>query len=212
MTPTDTKTRLLDAAERLFSHQGFANTSMRAITTEAEANLAAANYHFGSKEELLNAVLERRLLPLNQERSARIDQVLSKAEAAGHKPIAEELLRAFIEPTLAFRHGSSGSRDFISLVGRSMTSADPAVRERFIALVQPLFFKLHQALCRALPQLSSELVFTRLFFVMGAMSHCLCFAGTAQVFETGKRCDFDNDSFLTDHLIRFVTAGLEAPC
>ena len=52
----DTKEKILDAAERLFAEHGFASTSMRDITTEADVNLAAVNYHFGSKLALLQAV------------------------------------------------------------------------------------------------------------------------------------------------------------
>ncbi|CAA9412384.1 MAG: Transcriptional regulator, AcrR family, partial [uncultured Rubrobacteraceae bacterium] len=44
-TATDTKTRILDAAERLFAERGFEGTSIRAVTAEAGANLAAVGYH-----------------------------------------------------------------------------------------------------------------------------------------------------------------------
>ena len=64
----DTKTRILDAAEGLFMAHGFEATSLRQLTAAAGVNLAAVNYHFGSKEELFQAVLTRRLDPMNQER------------------------------------------------------------------------------------------------------------------------------------------------
>ena len=63
-----TKERLLDAAEALFMEHGFEATSLRLITAAAEVNLAAVNYHFGSKEELFQAILTRRLDPMNQKR------------------------------------------------------------------------------------------------------------------------------------------------
>src|ERR1043165_6606444 len=63
-----TKTRILDVAEALFMEHGFEATTLRQITAAAEVNLAAAHYHFGSKEELFEAVLRRRLDPMNQER------------------------------------------------------------------------------------------------------------------------------------------------
>ncbi len=212
MTQTDTKTRLLDAAESLFSQQGFANTSLRAITTAAKANLAAVNYHFGSKEALLRAVLERRLLPLNQQRSNRIDQVLTEAVMSEAIPGTEALVRAFVEPTFAFRRNSIGSSEFISIVGRAMTSADPAVRDLFLALIHPLINKLHLALCLALPHLPSKLIFTRLFFTMGAMGHCICLSGFSQMFKDNSDSNPEDDDFMTNNLINFVTAGLEAPC
>ena len=58
---SDTKTRILDAAEKLFAERGFSETSLRLITSKAEVNLASVNYHFGSKKELIRAVLARYL-------------------------------------------------------------------------------------------------------------------------------------------------------
>src|SRR5580765_1237727 len=74
---TDTKSKILDAAEELFMEHGFEATSLRLITTAATVNLAAVNYHFGSKEELFQAVLTRRLDPMNRDRM----QLLSSYEA-----------------------------------------------------------------------------------------------------------------------------------
>ena len=212
MSQADTKTRLLDAAEQLFSREGFANTSLRNITAAADANLAAANYHFGSKEALLTAVLERRFHPLNAERQRRLDAVLTEAAAQKRPPRCEELLRAFIEPTICFRQQDQGSREFVKLVGRSLTAADPLVRAQVIALVQPLFVQLHRALCQALPHLPPTQIFTRLFFVMGAMGHCLCFQGVPEIFKTCPDCNPEDDQFMLNSLIAFAKAGLEAPC
>src|SRR5947208_16884641 len=63
-----TKERILDSAESLFMEHGFEATSLRSITAAAAVNLAAVNYHFGSKEELFQAVLTRRLDPMNHAR------------------------------------------------------------------------------------------------------------------------------------------------
>jgi len=121
-------------------------------------------------------------------------------------------MRAFIEPTFAFQRDKNGSREFISIVGRAMTSADPVVRDHFLALVHPLIDKLHQSLCLALPQLPADLIFTRLFFTMGAMGHCIGFSGMAQMFRDKPEPTPEDDVFMTNSLITFVTAGLEASC
>ena len=71
---TATKERILDAAEGLFMEHGFEATSLRSITAAAAVNLAAVNYHFGSKDELFQAVLTRRLDPMNQRRVALLDR------------------------------------------------------------------------------------------------------------------------------------------
>jgi AcrR family transcriptional regulator len=79
----NTKERLIDSAEHLFAQNGYHNTSLRAITTKAEANLAAVNYHFGSKEALITAVLERRLLPLNDLRRQRLAALREQVKKTG---------------------------------------------------------------------------------------------------------------------------------
>ena len=127
----ETKTRILDAAERLFAEHGFSDTSMRDITTAADVNLAAINYHFGSKESLFIAVMERRTIPINRERIRRLDAL---EVDAGTKPVtAENLVRAFLSPMLESRSGwtESDSRDsFLKLVGRSHTELEPTLHAK----------------------------------------------------------------------------------
>ena len=89
-TARGTKERILDSAERLFAEQGFAGASMRAITTAAGANLAAVNYHFGSKESLIDAVFARRLQPINRERLEWLDRL----ESAGNPSLHAHIIRA----------------------------------------------------------------------------------------------------------------------
>src|SRR3954453_22954021 len=91
-TSPDTKTRILDAAESFFMEHGFEATSMRQLTTAAGVNLAAVNYHFGTKEELFQAVLTRRLDPMNQERIELLDEL--EREAAGKPASCEKILAA----------------------------------------------------------------------------------------------------------------------
>src|SRR5437016_9525270 len=97
-TSADTKTRILDAAERLFVEHGFEATSLRAITTAAGVNLAAVNYHFGSKEELFQTVLSRRLDPMNQE---RMDLLAELQRNAAPAPVpCDRILTAMFIPAL----------------------------------------------------------------------------------------------------------------
>ena len=60
-----TKQRILGAAEDLFARRGFAGASLRQVTAAAKVNLAAVNYHFGSKDRLIEEVFRRRLDELN---------------------------------------------------------------------------------------------------------------------------------------------------
>src|SRR5437868_10883477 len=102
----DTKQRILDVAEQLFADNGFAGTSLRRIIAAAEVNLAAVHYHFRSKESLLEAVLMRRMVPLNDERLALLNQL--EQEARGEGADLEEILVAFIGPPMRLILNPSG--------------------------------------------------------------------------------------------------------
>src|SRR5258708_307092 len=120
----ETPERLMDVAERLFAEHGYSNVPTRTIAQEANANSAAVHYHFGSKEGLLAAVFRRRLDPLNLERVARIEESVRRSAGA---PNAEDVLRAFIEPTLR-KPRDEGERHFRLLSGRASTDPNPEVK------------------------------------------------------------------------------------
>ncbi len=204
----DTKERLLDAAEALFARQGCHATSVRAITRAAKANLAAVGYHFGSKEGLIEAVIDRRLTPLNRAREAQLDAAVDAAAAAHHPPEVTEVLRALIEPTLRFRAHEPASPDFIALIGRVIHEPEAHVRDYFFARMRPLFDRLLPALCDALPDLSREVVTWRLHFCIGAFAHTLFLAATP-VPLAGGEVDVEPDRLL-DLLLPFLSAGMEA--
>jgi AcrR family transcriptional regulator len=212
MTPVegmevDTKQRLLDAAERLFAQQGFHATSLRAITGEAGANLAAVNYHFGSKEGLMEAVIDRRLTPLNKQRTAALDAALVTAAAEGRRPEAREVLRAFIEPTLRFRQAES--RDFIALVGRMVSETDDTLRRIFVGRMEPFRNRVFEALKLALPDVSEAILNWRLHFTIGAMAHTM-FMVNKHPFPGAAPTEPDTEGLL-GLLLPYVTAGMEAP-
>ncbi|GMT46982.1 MAG: TetR family transcriptional regulator [bacterium] len=210
MSLSETKERILDSAEYLFARKGFHNTSLRAITGRAGVNLAAVNYHFGSKEALLEAVFERRLVPLNKVRRENLEIVRETARQEGRVPGVEESLRAFIEPTLAFPKSGPGAEDFIILVGRAMSDPDDTVRDVFIRYIAPLFYLLFDILREALPELSTDILFWRLQFAIGAMGHAICMAGKSYALPEGVTPVSDVES-LTAMLLDFVATGMERP-
>ena len=211
MSQTDTKQRILDAAEHLFAAEGFHNTSLRALTGEAEVNLAAVNYHFGSKEALLEAVFERRLVPLNRIRKERLETVREDARRAGRRPTVAEVMAAFVEPTLSFRDKGPGAEAFVRLVGRAIAEPDDTIRKMFMRFQEPLFLLLYDALAEALPDLSRNDLFWRLHFALGALSHTMCMAGRFHILPAGIEPPTDAVS-LTTKILAFITAGMEAPC
>lgn len=210
MTDSNTKTRILDCAEELFARDGFHNTSLRGLTARADVNLAAVNYHFGSKEALLEAVIDRHLLPLNQIRRDKIAAVLTAAQDQQRLPSVRALLRAFVAPTLEFRNSGPGARAFIALIGRSLSEPDATVRQCFMERVMPLFQYLQQALSCALPHLPAAILLTRLHFVIGSMSHVMCSTEQPATEEALLELPLAREE-LIEQLLNFVCAGLEAP-
>src|SRR5258708_40373917 len=139
-TSADTKARILDAAEHLFMEHGFEATSMRQLTSAAGVNLAAVNYHFGSKEELFQAVLTRRLDPMNQERI----ELLQKVEReAGGKPLScEKILFAMLIPALRLaRDQRRGGQHILPLVRRAAAEPAPFLRHfpsaQYAGMIRP---------------------------------------------------------------------------
>src|SRR5262245_59422690 len=111
-----TRERILDAAEHLFADRGFDGTSIRAIVDAAKVNLAAIHYHFQSKETLLEAVLARRISVVNEARLQKLDE--AEAAAAPHSPSVEQILRAFIVPTVEFAQRNKAGATFVQLMSR----------------------------------------------------------------------------------------------
>ena len=209
MGQTDTKKNILDAAEKLFSRHGFAATSLRMLTKEAGVNLAAVNYHFGSKEELIKAVIERRLLPLNRLRTEKLLSVKRHAEDEKRLPGVREVILAFMEPTFAFRNSGEGARNFITLIGRTFSEPESTVREIFLDLVRPVFQLLHDLLCEALPHVSRDIIFCRLHFTLGAMGHAMNMQHMGCLVPDGLDFKIDAAS-MSEQFIDFVVSGLEA--
>ena len=207
MIQNDTKERILDAAERLIASDGFHRTSLRAITTAAGVNLASVNYHFGSKEALMEAVIDRRLLPLNCSRREGLEEIRERARQQGRRPRVREALRAFIEPTLRFRESGDGAQAFVTLVGRAMAEPDDTLRRTFLKRMEPVASSLFEILSEALPSLPRETLYWRLHFALGAMSHTLCLSGR-NVFPAGLTPPTDSAA-LTDLLLDFLVPGLE---
>jgi AcrR family transcriptional regulator len=205
---SDTKQSILDAAEFLFAAHGFRGTSLRAITGKARVNLAAVNYHFGSKKTLLVEVIKRRILPLNQIRRQRLEEVRETARKKSKKPDTKDILYAFMQPTLQFRETEPGAKEFLTFIGRSFADPDNTVRKVFVQFIKPMFQLLQELMCEALPHYPRDQIFWRLQFTMGALFHTLHICSDINM-EQLNIDDLDAEA-LTDLIIPYVTAGMKA--
>src|ERR1700689_3897076 len=172
----DTKARILDAAEKLFGINGFEATSLRDITAEAQVNLAAVNYHFQSKDSLIDAVIARRIEPVNRRRFEML-------EAAGPNPSIEQILTAFVGPLL-----DQDLSSVVPLMGRMMSDPTQFVERVFKKYLAPVSRRFQDALQNELPDLPRVELVWRLFFTGGAMAHTMSWS---QVLSevSGGLCD-----------------------
>jgi len=204
----DTKKSILDAAEYLFAQHGYRGTSLREITGRAKVNLAAVNYHFGSKKTLVEEVIKRRLLPLNNIRKKRLEEVRDLSEKKGKKPDIKAVLSAFIEPTLKFKESNPGAEHFFNFIGRSFTDPDNTVRDVFVRYIKPLFQLLFETSCVSLPDHSKDIIFWRLHFTLGSLFHTMHICGNIKTEFINNQNEMDADS-LIDLIIPYVTAGMK---
>src|SRR5580700_10818325 len=194
----DTKVRILDAAEKLFGSNGFDATSLRDITTEAQVNLAAINYHFQSKDSLIDAVIQRRIEPVNQRRIEMLD-------AAGPNPSIEQIVEAFVAPVL--------ERDIttmVPLMGRVLATPDIFVMRVFKKHLTAVAARFAEVMAVALPQLTAAERMWRLIFMAGTMAHVLSWSHVLPEM-TGGLCDPTDRKAVTARVVRFVAASLRAP-
>jgi AcrR family transcriptional regulator len=205
-----TKDRILDAAEALFMEHGFEATSLRALTAAAGVNLAAVNYHFGSKEELFQSVLTRRLDPMNQARLQLLTRLEAKAAA---RPLScERILTALLIPALKLaRDPERGGKDFLRLLGRAYADPAPFIRRFLSEQYGVMIARYKAAFGRALPQLPRKELSWRLHFIMGALSYTLAGTDVLKLIAELNPYETTNDEILLRRLAPFLLAGLTAP-
>lgn len=203
---TDTRESLLDAAEKLFSEHGIQAASLRQITQEASANLAAVNYHFGSKDGLVRAVFSRRLRPMNDERLRQLELVDLDAEDA-----VEQILTAFLEPLLRLvSEKPEGVRGFARLMGRAFSEPSEEVRTIILEEIRETIDRFMAAFRQVLPHLTEGELMWRFHFLGGAMGHTVSCSYVLERYSGGNCHTKDPDEIL-DQLVRFLAAGMRAP-
>ncbi|ENO89689.1 TetR/AcrR family transcriptional regulator [Thauera linaloolentis] len=205
----ETRDRILDEAERLFVEYGFEGTSMRMITGAANANLAAVNYHFGSKDALIQAVFRRRLTALNETRLAALDQL--EAEAGGGLIKPSRIVEAFFGTALELAADMAhGGNTFMRLLSRTYNEPNAFVRQFLAEEYAEVMDRFLGALFRALPGVPRHEIMWRFHYMLGAMSFAI--AGIESVYAmAGMSREAEDPSRLLPRLMSFLLGGLRAP-
>ncbi|MBT2118444.1 TetR/AcrR family transcriptional regulator [Dyella sp. LX-66] len=201
--PHSTKERILTAAEELFARHGFDGASLRQLTAAAGVNLAAVNYHFGSKDRLIEEVFRRRLDQLNGHRMTALSRIAGLPETS-----LEDVLAAFIKPALELSHEGSGSL-FMRVLARAFAEHDDTLRKFLSENYGHVMRQFTAEFGRLLPGLSREELYWRVDLVTGALTHAM--SGFGMIQRKSDVTERVHREQTAEHLIRFAAAGLNAP-
>ncbi len=203
-----TQQKILDAAEQLFAEMGFSATSLRQITSLAEVNLASVNYHFGSKKELIQAVLQRYLSVL----MPRLDQEFTRLLAQQQPNQLSQVLAVFVEPLLELEQlRQGGTRNFLQLLGRGYTDVQGHLRwffnhhhgrvlDKFVLLVQ-----------QSCPQLPASEIFWRLHFSLGTVVFTMASNEALKDIAAADFAEVVEIDGVIRRVIPYLAAGISAP-
>ncbi len=196
-----TKQRILEAAETLFARHGFAGASLRQVTSAANVNLAAVNYHFGSKDKLIEEVFRRRLDELNSRR-------LKALQALEENATLEDALAAFIRPALDLAHEGEGGGAFVRVLARAYAEHNDQLRKFLSENYGHVLKQFAKVFSQQLPDLDREELYWRLDIVAGALTYAMADFGIIQ--RRAEVSERQHREQAIQHLIRFAAAGLRA--
>lgn len=203
MATEATQTSILDAAERLLADVGYAAMSLRAVTQDAGANLAAVNYHFGGKEQLAKAVMLRRIEPVNAAREQRLDTIEADGRGSGPRAV-RAVIEAFVAPVMELAD-ACGPRP-CAMIGRMLTEQPPFLRPFLAQQFGAVAKRFAHALQKSQPGVSLDDAWWQLHFVVGAMTHTMLHLDLLQDIAGKKFAPASVDE-VVDRLATFCAAG-----
>ena len=197
--------RLVAAGEQLFAEHGWNGVSIRTIAAAADVSLAALNYHFGGKEQLLAEIFAARARPIAEQRVSRLDEL----EACGTASL-EQVIDAFLRH--AFTAGGDapfGGRVFARLRARLATEHEAFSRRILSDAFDDSSRRYVEALARLLPDLPEGELAWRFHFMLGTMVYTMADAGRIQALTAGA-CDPGDVDQALSRLVPFLAAGFRA--
>jgi AcrR family transcriptional regulator len=209
MSKVSTKTRILDAAEELFSEKGFAETSMRDITSHANVNLASVNYHFGSKDELINAVFLRVVEPLIRAMNAALKEFLKMEQFPSN--ILEQAITVLVKATMTRgREMKGGGSIFMRLLNRAYSDPEAKVRNYLVKKYSPVLAGYVDLLATVLPNIEADEIYWRFYYMLGSLIFVMSSEKTL-IAIAKENYNFDTtDDKLIFSLVKYLAAGFRA--
>ncbi|WP_286238682.1 TetR/AcrR family transcriptional regulator [Neptuniibacter halophilus] len=204
-----TSASIVKAAESLFAEQGFTETTVRQITSRAEVNLAAINYHFGSKKGLIQAVAEKFLNPLCSQLESMLDERLSVTSAG--QPSLEELLEMLMRALLVVnRENVNALAVFMRLLELSYMKNQEELREFLLGRYQSKLMPFIRLLRHDAAPMEDDEFFWRLHFMLGSITFTLSNYHTLHALEKREFSTGAEVEIILHRMIPVLSAGLQA--
>lgn len=207
----ETPARILNAALEIFAERGFDGASLKEITERAGANIAAVNYHFRSKDDLIRAVLDRFLGEINEGRLISLDRCQAAAGPGG--PTLEALVEALMRPMVLFSRDRQDGRAIIRLLLQARALPRGPINQILAAQFDPVHLRFIEALNLAAPWLKRDEIVWRYDFARGAMMQILADLDRRMgrlVTLSPQVVEADDDAII-HQLVTFIAAGFRAP-
>lgn len=206
MASDQTRSSILAAAERLYADRGFGDVTLRDIVAEANVNLAAVNYHFGSKDDLIAELFVTRSIQTNRERLRELKA--AEEDGGGRAPI-DEILRALVGPPLRGCLGPANQRSTAArfMIRASIESVPPIrrIKNREIDHLR----KFAAAMRRSLPDRSDVEIYWGLNFALAMAHHTIRESERLTKLSEGK-CDLDDVDDIIERVVSVSVMGLTA--
>lgn len=199
-----TRIRLMQVAEKLFAERGIDGVSIRDITNEADVSSASIHYHFGSKAELIAAILDWRAAEVGARRATWLDQIESNPDAS-----LRQVLGAFVIPTAEMAADIEGGGQFhIGFLAAVL--ANPAHMPLMIAAFEPYTHRFEIALARVTPHLDPNVRELRLALAKDMVNRVIGQPdGPVHAWLEIRAPGADDE--LPERLIDFLTGAFSAP-
>jgi len=204
MASDQTRSAILAAAERLYADRGFGDVTLRDIVAEANVNLAAVNYHFGSKDELIAELFVTRSLALNRN---RLHELRAAEERGGGRAELSDILRALIGPSLRGCLGPERERSTAArfMIRASIETVPPIrrIRNREIDHLR----KFVAAMRRALPDRAEVELYWGLHFALAMAQQTVRDSERLSKLSDGQ-CDLDDVEGVIDRVVAVAAMAL----
>ena len=197
--PTDTQTKILDAAERLFVAHGYAATSLRAIASAAGVNLAATHYYFGSKKGLFASVFHRCVQPINEERLLLLQQLIESDRPLTIRSVLESFFAPLVEAVYK-------NQRVPALIGRIYAEPESLTKPILEQEFGKIAARYQLAISEVFPDVPTEELSWRFHFMIGSMIHLLQFNA-----PLGTESSYSTFISGIDRMLDYAEAGLTQP-